>query len=176
MKQAMHRLNGSHWCETGCVPLKCELKVDCWKYILRALYYGLYTTFALRGASCLVLACSFGLYTTVLILRLHYEALHVWSCPALCLCVSSVLLAFWSPCLGKRELVFMFIVHLFVSYAHVNLCHFSLPPDVGGWLRLLLVAVPGLFCLLFVYRQTGVGISNNLISILCAMLMYIALP
>ena len=27
-------------------------------------------------------------------------------------------------CLGKRELVFMLIVHLFVSYAHVNLCHF----------------------------------------------------
>ena len=55
---------------------------------------------------------------------LHYEALHVRSCPALCLCVSSVLLAFWSPCLGKRELVFVLIVHLFVSYAHVNLCHF----------------------------------------------------
>ena len=33
-------------------------------------------------------------------------------------------LAFWSPYLGKRELVFVFIVHLFVSYAHVNLCHF----------------------------------------------------
>ena len=55
---------------------------------------------------------------------LHDEALHVWSCPALCLCVSSVLLAFWSPCLGKRELVFVLIVHLFVSYAHVNVCHF----------------------------------------------------
>ena len=38
--------------------------------------------------------------------------------------VFSVLLAFWSPCLGKRELVFVLIVHLFVSYAHVNLCHF----------------------------------------------------
>ena len=55
---------------------------------------------------------------------LHYEALHVWSCPALCLCVFSVLLAFWSPCLGKRELVFVLNVHLFVNYAHVNLCHF----------------------------------------------------
>ena len=29
----------------------------------------------------------------------------------------------FSPCLGKRELVFVLIVHLFVSYAHVNLCH-----------------------------------------------------
>ena len=47
-----------------------------------------------------------------------------WSCPALCLCVSSVLLAFWSPCAGKRELVFVLIVHLIVSYAHVNLWHF----------------------------------------------------
>ena len=49
--------------------------------------------------------------------------LHVWSCPALCLWVSSVLLAFLSPCLRKRELVIVLIVHLFVSYAHVNLCH-----------------------------------------------------
>ena len=48
---------------------------------------------------------------------------NVRKCPGLCLCVSSVLLAFWSPCLGKRELVFVLIVHLFVSYAHVNLCH-----------------------------------------------------
>ena len=31
-------------------------------------------------------------------------------------------LAFCSPCLWK--LVFVLIVHLFVSYAHVNLCHF----------------------------------------------------
>ena len=45
----------------------------------------------------------------------------------------------------------MLIVHLFVSYAHVNLCHcFSLPPGVRGWLRPLLVALPGpdLFALL----------------------------
>ena len=43
----------------------------------------------------------------------------------------------------------MLIVHLFVSYAHVNLFHFSLPPGVRGWLRLLLVALPGHFCLPF---------------------------
>ena len=57
--------------------------------------------------------------------------------------VFSVLLAFWSPCLGKRELVFVLIVHLFVSYAHGNLCHFF----SSSWcrLRLLLVALPGLF-------------------------------
>ena len=40
----------------------------------------------------------------------------------------------------------MLIVHLFVSYAHVNLVTFSLPPGVEGWVRLLLVALPGLFC------------------------------
>ena len=38
----------------------------------------------------------------------------------------------------------MFIVHLFVSYAHV-----SLPAGVRGWLRFLLVALPGLFGLPF---------------------------
>ena len=35
-----------------------------------------------------------------------------------------MLIAFCSPCVGKRELVFVLIVHLFVSYAHANLCHF----------------------------------------------------
>ena len=55
--------------------------------------------FTLRGVSCLVLPCSLSL---------------CFFCP----------LAFWSPCLGERKLVFVLIVHLFVSYAHVNLCHF----------------------------------------------------
>ena len=39
----------------------------------------------------------------------------------------------------------MLIVHVFVFYAHVNLCHFFSSP--WCWLRLLLVALPGLFCL-----------------------------
>ena len=30
----------------------------------------------------------------------------------------------YTPCVGKRELVFLLIVHLFVSSAHFNLCHF----------------------------------------------------
>ena len=54
--------------------------------------------------------------------------LYVWSCPTPCLCVSPVLLAFRSSCVGKRELVFVLIVHLFVSYAHVNLCQFFSSP------------------------------------------------
>ena len=80
-----------------------------------------------------------------------YEALHVWSCPTLCLSVSSVLLAFWSPLLEKREQVFVSIVHLFVSYAHVNLCNFFSSSWCRGWLQLLLGALSGLFCYLFLY-------------------------
>ena len=64
-------------------------------------------------------------------------------------CVFSVLLAFWSPCLGKRELVFVLIVHLFVGCATLICVTFSLPPGVRGWLRLLPVALPGLFYLHF---------------------------
>ena len=43
----------------------------------------------------------------------------------------------------------MCMVHLFVSYAHVNLFYFFSSPGIGGWLRLLLLALPGLFCLPF---------------------------
>ena len=43
----------------------------------------------------------------------------------------------------------MLIVHLFVSYDRLICVTFSLPPGVGGWLRLLLVALPGLSCLPF---------------------------
>ena len=75
-----------------------------------------------------------------------------WSCFAFSLCVSSFLiLAFGSPCLGKREeLVFVLIVHiLFVNCAYVHRCHFSLPLGVKGSLGLLLVALSGLFCVPF---------------------------
>ena len=42
----------------------------------------------------------------------------------------------------------MLFVHLLAM--HTLICvPFSLPPGVGGWLRLLLVALPGLFCLPF---------------------------
>ena len=43
----------------------------------------------------------------------------------------------------------MLIVHLFVSYAHVFCVNFSVPPGISDWLRLLLVALPGRFCLPF---------------------------
>ena len=83
--------------------------------------------FTLRGASCLVLPCS----------------LFMWF---------SVLLAFWSPCLGKRELTFVFICLLSM---HTLICvTFSLPSGVGGWLRLLLVGLHGLFYLPFCWYLT----------------------
>ena len=46
----------------------------------------------------------------------------------------------WSLCLSCICLLSM----------HTLICvTFSFPPCVGGWLRLLLVALPGLFCLPF---------------------------
>ena len=66
------------------------------------------------------------------------------------LCVSSVLLAFWSPCLGGvggggwslcLSCVNLLAMHTLICVA------FSLPPGVRGGLRLLLVALPGLVCL-----------------------------
>ena len=50
-----------------------------------------------------------------------------------------------SPRLGKRELVYVLLVHLFVCFVRVSFCHFSLPLGVGGWLRFATVAIPGLF-------------------------------
>ena len=41
----------------------------------------------------------------------------------------------------------MLIVHLFVCFIHVSFCHFSL--GVGGWLRFVIVALPGLFLFSF---------------------------
>ena len=38
---------------------------------------------------------------------------------------------------------------------HTLICvRFSFPPGVGGWLRCLLVVLPGLFCLLFLEKFT----------------------
>ena len=34
----------------------------------------------------------------------------------------------------------------FVCFVRVSFCHFSLPLGVGGWLRFVIVALPGLFC------------------------------
>ena len=77
---------------------------------------------------------------------LYYGALHVLKTPsALCPRVSSFLLALGSPRLGKREMVCVLLVHLFVCFERVSFCHFSLPLGVEGWLRFVIVALPGLF-------------------------------
>ena len=55
----------------------------------------------------------------------------------------------------------MLFVHLFVTCAHVNLCFFSLPLGVRGWLRLLLVALPGRFFFPFCPRTEFHIIMHN---------------
>ena len=83
----------------------------------------------------------------VLLCGLYYGALHVLvlHCFALCPRVSSFLLALCLPRLGKRELVYVLLVHLFVYFARVSFCHFSVPLGVGGSLRFVVVALPGRF-------------------------------
>ena len=49
------------------------------------------------------------------------------------LCVSSDLFSILITLLGKRELVFVLIVHLFVSYAYVICVTLPLPPGIRGW-------------------------------------------
>ena len=63
----------------------------------------------------------------------------------LCSLSTSFLLVLWSPCLGKRELDCVCLVHLIVCFACVGSCAFSLPLFVGGWLRFVIVALPGHF-------------------------------
>ena len=76
----------------------------------------------------------------------YYGALNVLkACLALCPRVSLFLLAFGSSRFGKRNLVYVSLVHLFVCFVRVSFCPFSLPLGVGGWLRSVIVALPGLF-------------------------------
>ena len=70
---------------------------------------------------------------------------------ALCYHVVSVLLKLWSPSLWRRELAYVLLVHLFVYFACVNFCPFSLPLGIGVWLRLVVVALIGLFDELFTF-------------------------
>ena len=72
---------------------------------------------------------------------------HVESCLALCshVVVFQSCLALWSPRLGKRELVYVLLMQLFVYFAYIKFCPFSLALGARGWLRLVFVALPGLF-------------------------------
>ena len=44
----------------------------------------------------------------------------------------------------------------FVYFARVSFCPFSLPLSVGGWLRFVIVALPGLFYYFF-HKTLGLG-------------------
>ena len=47
----------------------------------------------------------------------------------------------------------MLLVLLFVCFAYIKFCPFSLPFGARGWLRLVLVALPGLFFLLCCWKR-----------------------
>ena len=50
-----------------------------------------------------------------------------------------------TPPLGKRELVYVLLVHLFVYVGRVDFCPFSQPLNVSVWQRFVIVALHGLF-------------------------------
>ena len=54
----------------------------------------------------------------------------------------------------------MLLVHLFVCFVRASICHFSFPLDVGGWLRFVTVALPGLFYYFF-FVSLHVDVSNS---------------
>ena len=71
--------------------------------------------------------------------------------------------------MGKRELVYVLLVHLFVHFACINFCPFYLPLGVRGWVQLVIMALPGRFCYFFFYyfkmkHHLRVQISKNLIG------------
>ena len=59
----------------------------------------------------------------------------------------------------------MLLVHVFVYFACVNFCPFSLPLGFRGWLRLVTVALPGLFYYFFL-RFFAVGCSTSKTTII----------
>ena len=86
------------------------------------------------------------LFCVAFFFYLYYWTLHILkSSNALCPRVSSFLLTLWSPRLGKRELVCVLLVHLFVCFVRASLCHFSLHFGVRGWVRFVIVALHGIF-------------------------------
>ena len=79
---------------------------------------------------------------------LYYGADHVLkSSRALCSRVSSFLLELWSPRLGKRELVCVLLVHLFVCFVRVSFCHF------------LFLLVSGVGCGLWLWHSLDFSIN-----------------
>ena len=66
-------------------------------------------------------------------------------------CLALFLVIFFSVLLAA-SFVYVLHVHLFVYFARVNFCPFSLPLGVRGWLRLVAVALPALFYHTFKHR------------------------
>ena len=82
----------------------------------------------------------------------NYGAFHVESCLALysrVVLVSPFSIAITSLGLGKRKLVYVLLVLLFVYIARIDFCRSSLSLGDGDWLRLVIVALPGLFYYFF---------------------------
>ena len=55
----------------------------------------------------------------------------------------------------------MLLVHLFVCFLRVSLCHFSLLLGVRGWLRFVIVALPGFSIILFLQDTRQNNIQGN---------------
>ena len=71
-------------------------------------------------------------------------AFHGESCLALCSRVFEVLFSTVVTSLGE-ERAGLCASRAIVYFAHVNFCPFALPLGVRGWLRLVIVTLPGLF-------------------------------
>ena len=82
---------------------------------------------------------------------LYYGALNILkSCMALCPRVSSFLLTLGQPCLGKSELVYVLLVHLFVCFARASFLSFFSSLGFGDWLRLVIVTLLDFSIIFFV--------------------------
>ena len=53
--------------------------------------------------------------------------------------------------LGEEGAGLVLLVHLFVCFVRVSFCYFSLHLGVGGWLRIVIVALPELLYYYFFF-------------------------
>ena len=79
---------------------------------------------------------------------LERSVLKHWSLLVLFVLVSFVCFSILITSFGEEEAGIVLLVHLFVCFARVCFCHFSLPLGVEGWLRFVIMAYPGPFYLL----------------------------
>ena len=93
---------------------------------------------------------------------LRGDLFYVLPCVILFLCFS-VLLALRLPRLGNRELILVLFVRFF-EFVLVLICRFPLPLDVWEGLRLVIVALPGLFSYFF-FNLSGRTMHNVKMSL-----------